>query len=121
MTPRKVGIKNNPPPLTVGMVWELRDTVRLAFPCKEYFYDKVGKQIRSYIVETNGYGYYWGYFWVVGKHVNPVQTQSRWIGGQKLSTPNTSDYSRQSVLFPGKVHYAPNTSVIDFSRLHEVL
>jgi hypothetical protein len=45
-----------------GEYWELQDEEFLAFPCCPFFYDKLGRQVESYIIDCNNHGYMWGYF-----------------------------------------------------------
>jgi hypothetical protein len=74
-----------------GEYWELRDEEDLAFPCRPFFYNKLGQQVESYIIDRNNHGYTWGYFWLVGRHVGQVKTKSRRMGGKKcVATSSTA-------------------------------
>jgi hypothetical protein len=66
-----------------GEYWELRDEEVLAFPCRPFFYNKLGQEVESYILDHNDRGYTWGYFWLVGRHVGQVTTKSRRMGGRR--------------------------------------
>jgi hypothetical protein len=63
--------------------WELRDEEDLAFPCRPFFYNKLGQEIESYILDHNERGYTWGYFWLVGRRVGQATTKSRRMVGKR--------------------------------------
>lgn len=60
-----------------GDYWERRDMEELAFPCRSSFYNKVGREVDSYIFDRNKFGYTWGCFWLVGTHVGAKPQKSR--------------------------------------------
>jgi hypothetical protein len=73
-----------------GEYWELRDEEDLAFPCRPFFYNKLGQPVESYIIDRNNHGYTWGYFWLVGRHVGQMTTKSRRMGGKKCVAPSST-------------------------------
>jgi hypothetical protein len=68
-----------------GEYWEVRDEVKLAFPCKPCFYNKKGETMKKFIIERNEKGYAWGYFWLVGKHVGQTYAPPKRMGGMEAT------------------------------------
>jgi hypothetical protein len=95
-----------------GEYWELRDEEDLVFPCRPFFYNKLGQQVESYILDRNDRGYAWGYFWLVGRHVGQVTTKSRRMGGKRcdnkaaetMSQPQRTPPVAEVAIRPKKKH-----------------
>jgi hypothetical protein len=68
-----------------GEYWEVRDEVKLAFPCKPCFYNKKGETMKKFVIERNEKGYAWGYFWLVGKHVGQTYAPPKRMGGMEAT------------------------------------
>jgi hypothetical protein len=66
-----------------GEYWKLQDKEDLLFLCRPFFYNKLGQQVKSYILDCKNCGYAWGYFWLVCRHVGQVTTKSRRMGGKQ--------------------------------------
>jgi hypothetical protein len=87
-----------------GEYWELRDEEDLAFPCRPLFYNKLGQEVESYILDHNDHGYTWGYFWLVGRHVGQVTTKSRRMGGRRCENKAAVPPVAEVTIHPRKKH-----------------
>ena len=75
-----------------GEYWELQEEKDLAFSCRPFFYNKLGQEVESYILDHNDHGYTWGYFWLVGRHVGQVTAKSRRMRGIRCKNKAAVSY-----------------------------
>lgn len=74
-----------------GDIWEIRATLQLPFKCNTQFYDKNGKLLKKFRIQSNGRGFSWVFFWLLAWNP-PKPKPAKRIGG-KLVKIMTKDES----------------------------
>ena len=66
-----------------GDIWELMDELNLEFDCEKQMYDNNGNKIEDFLIDTDGEGLYWCFFWLKGVHateLTPGKKKGRLVG-----------------------------------------
>ena len=66
-----------------GDMWELRDELQLGFEVEPQMYDNLGNPIDDFLIDTDGDGLYWCFFWLKGIHAKaatPGKKKGRRVG-----------------------------------------
>ena len=72
-----------------GGIWETREELDLEFAVEDQFFDNMGKEIDDFLIDTDGDGLYWCFFWLKGKHaknMTPAKKKGRRVG--RAATPS---------------------------------
>ena len=72
-----------------GGVWETREELDLEFGVEDQFYDNMGTEIDDFLIDTDGDGLYWCFFWLKGLHaknMTPAKKKGRRVG-RAATTP----------------------------------
>ena len=84
-----------------GDIWEPRDVIDLPFPCMPTIVSKEGKAMKTFKSRMNANGFWWAYFWLVGKHAAKAAgaSEHKRFGGTRVfsATDDASLYSYQTV------------------------
>ena len=66
-----------------GDIWEVRDEIKTEFKVETQMYDNNGQPIDDFLIDTDGDGLYWCFFWLRGVHAKdstPGKKKGRRVG-----------------------------------------
>lgn len=75
-----------------GNIWEVRAVLQLPFKCQPQLYDKNGKALKSFRMQTNGKGFSWGFFWLLAWSPPKLRRTKR-IGATMVKTISVEESS----------------------------
>ena len=83
-----------------GDIWEIRETLNLPFKCRGKLYNKKGKELDTYRLRRNEFGFAWAYFWLLAWTPPLTLPRLKRFSGKKvteISKDDSSVYTERTV------------------------